>query len=76
MSDIYRHGDDYRELLAYQLVRQFNTTRESHQSLATMRSLEMVQIPVCLQRKHEVNPGTTHQLTPIVLMSTFFAVFY
>jgi len=26
MSDIYGHDDEYRELLAYQLVRQFNTT--------------------------------------------------
>ena len=26
MRDVYRHGDEYRELLAYQLVKQFNTT--------------------------------------------------
>jgi len=26
MSDIYGHGEEYKELLAYQLVRQFKTT--------------------------------------------------
>ena len=37
MSDIYGHDEDYRELLAYQLVRQFNTT-----SPATYNEVELI----------------------------------
>ena len=37
MSDIYGHDEDYRELLAYQLVRQFNTTAP-----ATYNEVELI----------------------------------
>ena len=34
VSDLYGHGDEYRELLAYQLIRQLNsTTIESYEEI-------------------------------------------